>query len=164
MAVQHCLAAGVEICALHHQRKEQQGGGKPKGLADVYGNTFLTAGMGSVILLWGDPGDPIVELKHLKQPSDEIGPWNIRHDHDRGYTFRYDTVSVEELLQRAGDNGLTAKTAASRLRQTETPSANEIEKARRQLVRLAQRGHAREEAGIRGDWANPARWYPTGNA
>jgi replicative DNA helicase len=129
MAVQHCLAAGVEVVCAHHQRKQQPGAPKPKTLADVYGNTWLTAGMGSVIVLWGEAGDPIVELSHIKQPMEELGPWSIRHNHDRGITLRHDTVSLEELLRRAGDHGLTAKTAAGMLRQTETPSPNEIEKA-----------------------------------
>lgn len=160
MAVQHCLAAGIEVCALHHQRKEQQGAGKPKHLADVYGNTFLTAGMGSVVLLWGDPGDPIVELRHLKQPADEIGPWDIRHNHDRGITLREQGPDIHELLTRAGPSGLTAQTAAGMLRQTDNPTKSEIEKARRQLLRLCERGHGREEPGVRGDHYNPARFYP----
>jgi replicative DNA helicase len=160
MAIQHCLAADIEVCALHHQRKEQQGAGKPKHLADVYGNTFLTAGMGSVILLWGDPGDPIVELRHLKQPNDEIGPWDIRHNHDRGITLREQAPDIYELLTRAGGSGLTAQVAAGMLRQTDTPSKSEIEKARRQLLRLVEQGHAREEAGIRGDHYNPTRFLP----
>ncbi len=157
MAVQHCLAAGIEVVCAHHQRKAQQGAPKPKTLADVYGNTWLTAGMGSVIILWGDPGDPIVELTHLKQPVEEIGPWNIRHDHDRGLTLRYESVTVEELLTRAGAHGLTAQVAAGMLRQTDTPSRNEIEKARRQLAKLVDRGLATEQPG---DRTQPSRFYP----
>ena len=160
LAVQHCVAAGVEVCALHHQRKEQQGGGKPKTLADVYGSTFLTAGMGSVILLWGDPGDPIVELKHLKQPSEEIGPWNIRHDHERGVTVRHQVVSLETILEQS-PGGLTVKNAAALLRQTDTPTANDIEKVRRQLSKLVNQGRAYESPG---DTHNPARYYPSGGA
>jgi replicative DNA helicase len=160
MAVQHCLAAGVEVVCAHHQRKQQPGAPKPKTLADVYGNTWLTAGMGSVIVLWGEAGDPIVELSHIKQPMEELGPWSIRHDHDRGITLRHQAMSLDELLQRAGEQGLTAKTAAGTLRQTETPSANEIEKARRQLAKLVDRGYAREIPGQPGDYFNPSRWYP----
>jgi replicative DNA helicase len=156
MAVQHCLANGIEVVSAHHQRKAQPGAPKPKTLADVYGNTWLTAGMGSVILLWGDPGDPIVELTHLKQPVEELGPCDIRHDHDKGITLRHETMTLEELLRRSPD-GLTAKSAASALRQTETPSANEVEKARRQLLRLVQKGAATESPG---DRVHPSRFYP----
>jgi hypothetical protein len=34
----------------------------------------ITAGAGSVVLLWGAAGDPIVEWRHLKQPAAEVGP------------------------------------------------------------------------------------------
>ncbi len=33
------------------------------------GSTWLTSGLGSVIVLDGEPGDPTVELRHLKQPA-----------------------------------------------------------------------------------------------
>jgi hypothetical protein len=36
--------------------------------------TWLTSGAGSVILLNGQPGDPIVSLHHLKQPAAAVGP------------------------------------------------------------------------------------------
>jgi hypothetical protein len=42
---------------------------------DVYGSTWLTAGTGSVILLNGEPGDPIVIMHHLKKPVAEGGPY-----------------------------------------------------------------------------------------
>jgi hypothetical protein len=42
---------------------------------DVYGSTWLTAGTGSVILLHGEPGDPIVSMHHLKKPVAEGGPY-----------------------------------------------------------------------------------------
>ena len=48
--------------------QRENGGAKPKRLADVYGSRWLTAGMGSVLLLWGEPGDLVVEVRHLKQP------------------------------------------------------------------------------------------------
>jgi replicative DNA helicase len=65
-ALQRTLVEGVEVLGLHHQRKNAASGGKPKGLEDVYGSTWITAGAGSVILLWGEAGDPVVELSHLK--------------------------------------------------------------------------------------------------
>ena len=54
---------------------------KPTTLADVYGSTWITSGAGSVISLWGEPGDPLVELTHLKQPADDVGPLDLEHDH-----------------------------------------------------------------------------------
>lgn len=68
-AMQMCVAAGVEVLALHHQRKAQGVNTKPRKLADVYGSRWLIAGCGSVLMLWGEAGDSIVELTHPKQPS-----------------------------------------------------------------------------------------------
>lgn len=53
-ARQRVLNTGREMLELHHQRKAQQGGGKPKTLSDVYGSTWIAAGAGSVVLVWAD--------------------------------------------------------------------------------------------------------------
>jgi replicative DNA helicase len=139
LARQELLARGLQLLESHHQRKEQRGQGKPKSLADVYGSRWLTAGAGSVVLLWGDPGDPVVELVHLKQPADEFGPARVLHDHVRGASSLYEHVDLEELLAGA-QHGLTVKDAARLLFESEDPRANEIEKARRRLERLVERG------------------------
>jgi len=82
-AMQLCVADGIEVVGMHHQRKGQ-GGSRPTTLEDVYGSTWITAGAGSVVLLWGSAGDPIVDLAHLKQPAAEVGPHRIEHDHFTG--------------------------------------------------------------------------------
>ena len=64
-AVQHALVAGVEVVLLHHQRKAQDGR-KPTTIEDVFGSVWITAGAGSVFLLWGAPGDLTVEMSNLK--------------------------------------------------------------------------------------------------
>jgi len=83
-AISGVIAQEIEFAGSHHQRKATGENKKPTTLADVYGSTWITAGAGSVVLLWGEPGDPIVEMTHLKQPADEIGPLELAHDHDRG--------------------------------------------------------------------------------
>ena len=70
---------GCEFLTLHHQRKPTVGNSKPNKLADLYGNTWFTAGQGSVISLWGQPGDAAVELSHLKQPQEKVGPLTVNH-------------------------------------------------------------------------------------
>jgi replicative DNA helicase len=141
-AVQELLADGVEVCLLHHQRKQQAASGSPKPtrLADVYGSRWLTAGMGSVVLLWGDPGDLIVEFRHLKQPAEEVGPLTLVHDHDRGVTSVETQVDAFDLVRNAGAAGVTAEAAAEVMFTTEAPSRNEIKKARRRLEKLAEKG------------------------
>lgn len=140
-AFQEAVASGLELTVLHHQRKQQQGGGAPKRLADVYGSRWLTACMGSVLCLWGEPGDLVVPLTHLKQPVEEIGPFNVLHDHAKGATTRYQHVELEQLIAMTRRGGLTVKDAARHLfRDTEDPGSNDIEKARRRLEALVGRG------------------------
>jgi hypothetical protein len=138
-AFQHAVADGIQVAALHHQRKTPSGVGAaaPKRLADVYGSTWITAATGSVVLLWGDPGDPLVEMRHLKQPAEEIGPYTVQHDHEAGLPTIYRGVDLYALLLRSA-GGLTVKDAAAALFVTTKPTRNEVEKARRKLELLAR--------------------------
>lgn len=148
-AVQECVAEGIEVASLHHQRKAQGDNKKPKSLADVYGSVWLTAGAGSVVLIWGNPGDPVVELRHLKQPAGEVGPWTLIHDHVRGHT------TVEEdrdplLILRGSPKGVTAKGLAVTIFGTPDPTRSQVAKATRQLQRLHADGHAHKQPGSKG--------------
>lgn len=156
-AIQTALADGVEVGAWHHQRKSD-GTTKPKALADVFGSTWLTAGMGSVVLIWGDAGDPFVDLLHLKQPASDVGPLKLRHDHDAGTTEVVDRVELVDLA-RATPGGLTASAAARAIFDTEAPTKNQIEKARYRLTKLTAAGQLVEMPGTRGGSdRQPARW------
>jgi replicative DNA helicase len=140
-AFQGIVSLDLELCVLHHQRKEQQGGSKPRRLSDVFGSRWLTASMGSVAVLWGEPGDPIVDFAHLKQPVGEVGPFKILHDHTRGLSSIAEHVSFEELVRASGD-GVVVRDAASLLFETDVPSASQVEKARRKLESLVAKGKA----------------------
>ena len=65
-ARQHLLAQGRQLLEIHHPVKRGSGGGAPTTIADVYGATWITNGAGSVFMLSGDPGDPIVGFNHLR--------------------------------------------------------------------------------------------------
>jgi replicative DNA helicase len=141
-AFQEVIASGVELCVSHHQRKEQPASAKvakPKRLADVYGSRWLTAGMGSVLLLWGEPGDLVVELSHLKQPAEDVGPLRVLHDHRAGSSSVFHPVDLEQLVTQTF-GGLTPRQAATALYGSEKPGPNEIEKARRRLESLVGKG------------------------
>lgn len=143
IALQEVIARNIDLCVAHHQRKEgRDGTGKPKRLADVYGSRWLTAGMGSVICLWGEPGDPVVELLHLKQPAEDVGPLQLLHDHKHGRTTIETSTSVIEILAEHHHTGLEVRTLAERLYQKPEPTRSEIEKARRRLEALADEGLA----------------------
>ncbi len=159
-AIQLALAEGVDVCGLHHQRKGQNGT-KPKSLEDVYGSTWITAGAGSVVLLWGAAGDPIVELRHLKQPAGEIGPLRVEHDHGSGHsTISRGAVDPLVVLRNTNRRGLTARDLAVLVAEKAEPNDNDRKKAERQLDRLVARGLAHRENGSKGGAGGsaPARY------
>lgn len=138
-ARQHALTAGVEVLELHHNRKVSSGAqGAKLGIDDVYGSTWLTSGTGSVVLLTGAPGDPVVSFNHVKQPAGELGPFRIMHDHEVGRSTVWHVVDLVALVKVSGT--VTAKDAASALFDTDKPTPAETAKARRRLNRLAGDG------------------------
>lgn len=145
--LQLALSAGVQVAILHHQTKRGDGGqGKPKSLADVYGSAWITAGAGSVLLLWGEAGDAEVELCHLKQTADKIGPLQVVHDHLTGSsTISAESAPVDVLayLQRAWPHPITTRGLAGQLYPAGTPVKNKhLMAAKRKLDALVQRGLA----------------------
>lgn len=155
-ALQAACRAGIEVLALHHQRKAQQGAGPPRRLADVYGSTWLTAGAGSVLGLWGEAGDAIVEMTHLKSPAETVGPWRLLHDHQAGATEVVDAVDLLDVVRVS--NGITATGAAGALFGAD-PTDNQVEKARRRLAKLVAAGLAHKVVTGSGPTAT-ARFYP----
>jgi hypothetical protein len=147
-AHQRLIAAGVEVFLLHHPKKQGAGGGKPKALADVYGSRWITGGCGSILLLWGEAGDAVVELSHLKPSVELIGPLKVQHDHQTGRSRVIDRPDLLKLATRPG--GLTVAAAAIALFGTTTPDRNQTEKARRQLESKVRRGQLLRVAGSRG--------------
>lgn len=161
-SIQQALAEGIEICALHHQRKGKDGA-KPKTLEDVYGSIWVTAGAGSVVLFWGQPGDPLVELVHLKQPAAEIGPLQVDHDHNTGRsTISRGDVDPLRVLRNA-PSGLTSLDLAVMSTGKEKPTENERRKAKRTLDRLVSKTFAHVVDGHVGGLGGtiPDRYYAT---
>lgn len=146
-AMQHTISAGIDTVAGHHQRKQPQGERKPRGLDDVYGSTWLTSGQGSVLMLWGEPGDSYVELAHLKQPDGVIGPLKVLHDHHAGRSTVAETV---DALAMARNGGVTAAEYAIALNDVDRPDRNQAERARRKLDKLVRDGLLRTEQRTNG--------------
>lgn len=93
--LQLLVSAGIEVAALHHNRKGQEGNRKPKRLDDLYGSQWIAAGAGSVVYLYGEAGDLEVTMLHLKQPDNVVGPLKVIHDHGTG-TSTVKDVGAEE--------------------------------------------------------------------
>jgi replicative DNA helicase len=143
-AVGTAIAAGVEVVVIHHNRKANSENKKPSALADVYGSVWLTSGAGSVLSLWGDAGDPIIEVTHLKQPADDVGPFEIEHDHDLGTSRMLERQDVWTILQKS-TGGITAPDVAEAIYRK--PTRPQIEKVRRKLQRLCKKGLAKHHKG-----------------
>lgn len=142
-ARQAAITSGVEVLELHHPTKRHTSVAEPVTIGDVYGSAWITAGVGSVVMLTGAPGDPIVGFRHLKQPAEEVGPWRLIHDHDQGRTTVFHDVDLVQLAQR---RPLTVRAAAAAVFEREQPSAAEVQKARRRLDALVTTGQlARRE-------------------
>jgi hypothetical protein len=135
---QRVLAEDIQILELHHNVKRGTNGAAPNTLADVYGSTWITNGAGSVIGLHGEAGDVLIEMRHLKQPMEEIGPWTLTHDHDQGVTAIQDRPDILDLARRLGM--ITAQAAATALFSAQKPTAPQVEKARRKLRKLTESG------------------------
>jgi replicative DNA helicase len=133
-ARQRAIDAGIQVLELHHTRKPEKGV-RPV-LADIYGSKWITAGAGSVLLLDGSAGDPIVTCYHVKFPADEIGPLTLVHDHPKGRTDVHLTADLVSLAYTSG--ALSAQDAAKALYSTSLPSRAQVEKARRKLDQLTE--------------------------
>ena len=159
-AMQRVLDRGTGWLGLHHQRKANAQNPKPNKLEDVYGSTWLTAGVGSVLSLWGQAGAVTVELSHLKQPMEPVGPLTVNHGHAEGVS-----VSTEprerlcEVVRVAGAEGITEPDAAEALYASQ--ETNDRKRARRLLDRLTGEGlleFAEGSKGGRGGGGSAARW------
>ena len=156
-ARQTAITAGVQVVELHHNRKAV-GGVKAAHatIDDLYGSTWLPSGAGSVLLLTGAPGDPIVGLHHLKQPAAEVGPLKVIHDHETGRSTVWHATDLVVLANTP--SGISALEAARVLFDTDKPSASDREKARRRLDKLTSQGLLRVvDAGDRST-NQPTRW------
>ncbi len=139
-ARQAAIAQGVEVVELHHLRKlPATRNSRPPAIDDLFGSTWLTSGAGSVILLSGEPGDSVVGFQHIKQPAAEVGPFRVAHDHSTGRSHIWQQVDVVKLA-RTRLSGISALEAAQAMFETDRPTTNEKEKARRKLEHLVKIG------------------------
>jgi hypothetical protein len=113
-----------------------------------------------VISLWGQAGDPVVELSHLKQPNEPLGPFMVDINHLTG------TVTVAEgtdllAILRAKPSGMAVPDGAVYM-EGATPRAREG-KTYRKLEGYVAKGLAyrRDGALIRTSIHEPDRYFAT---
>jgi len=156
-ARQNALSEGVEVIELHHMRKSGSDNKQPNTLDDIYGSTWLTAGAGSVALLWGEAGDPVVGWRHLKQPEAEVGPFQVAHDHEKGVSEVEEGVDLVALVRRCGVRGLTAHDWAMQRYGVTKPTPALKKKAMRDLDRRVDQGLLSCVPGQAG--GDPSKYY-----
>lgn len=166
IALQELLAADIDVLALHHIRKADHAnaGKEPATIDELYGSTHIVNGAGSVISIWGAPGDAIVSFKHMKQPADAVGPWRLKHDQDAGRTHIWHETDLLLMVSYQGTHGLTAQQAAIAMFGTgdTKPTASQSEKARRRLDRYVTDGLLVRQGGARKTQSDPgeqARYF-----
>jgi replicative DNA helicase len=160
-ARQAALAEGFQLLELHHNRKGQAGAAREENIDAIYGSGWLVNGAGSVFGLFGDPGDPVVRMRHLKQSSGDLGSFDVRHDFDRGLSA-IDGATDPLLLMRNSPDGISPQELAWALHgKAGAPARNDIEKARRKLDGLVAKGLAVKVEGQRGgaDGGQSARYF-----
>jgi hypothetical protein len=167
-AVQLVLESGTEVVSNHHQRKATSDNKKPNTLSDVYGNGWLTAGHGSVILLWGKPGAKTVELSHLKQPQETVGPLTVSHAHTTGNSSQVDIkTTVLSMATNAGSAGITEAQCVKKIFDIESDDDNYAvskKRVRRQLDAMVADKLLTYTKGTRGGsqgGGTAARWRVT---
>jgi AAA domain len=149
-ARQTAIQAGAQLLELHHPRKGQDGNRKPRTIDDLYGSRWIPAGAGSIISLWGQAGDPVVELTHLKPVVSVVAPIQMAIDGPRGIVTTGETVDLVEQVRLRSQHGMTAKVAARLMFGTQEPDASEIKKADYQLRKKARAGVLYQRPGTRG--------------
>ena len=151
-AHQLCVADGIEVVANHHARKASGENKKPNKLDDLYGSTWITAGAGSVLFLFGQPGADEVELIHLKQPEAKIeaasgANLTLVHDHEAGRSKLIGQFDPLQFLYIKGDKGATAKDAAKAETKQLDPTEAKVKTGRRKLDNLVNKGLAEKGEG-----------------
>lgn len=141
-ARQKCLAEGIEWVELHHNRKANGDNKEPKGLDDVYGNRFITAGAGSIFSLWAVSGEVIISLTHIRMPGNGLNQMKMELDKDRGTLTPMDVVTMDSLIRRS--IGVTVKEAAFAL-YGEKYSDSDSSNVRNKLKRMVANKQAYED-------------------
>lgn len=141
-ARQKCLAEGIEWIELHHNRKANGDNKEPRGLDDVFGSRFITAGAGSVMSLWGQSGDTVISLSHIRMPGNGLAPMKLELDKDAGTLTPLDVVTALSLVRRA--IGATAKEAAYAI-YGENYSDSNVRNIRKKLKQLVSNQQAVED-------------------
>ena len=159
--IQALLAKGTDTLAIHHPRKPTGDNPKPNALGDVYGSAWITAGHGSVLLLWGEAGASSVELSQLKPVRELVKPIIVNFNRFTGGAEGGDArMILLNLASTAEPIGFTLDAAVSAVYKTgraDRTWRSHSQKLRRFLGKLVDDEELDFVEGSKGG-AVPNRW------
>lgn len=138
-ARQECLARDIEWLEIHHNRKSGADNRKPRTLDDVYGSRMLSAGAGSILSLWGEPGGSELEMTQIKPLGDTHKPLKLNLDGGTGDFEATESESWMDAILIAGSKGITAKDLADQFYGAEHSQA-QYDSLRKKLQRRVDLG------------------------
>lgn len=140
-ALQHCVAADIEVIVLHHPRKlsGETRDNPVRVLDDLYGAYWVTAGNGSVLYL--QPGDfDTYTLTQLKSPIGDKAEIPYEHVTAIGDVRAPTAPDLISVLDKAGYDGVSAIHVTKILCKVDAPNETQTKKVRRALNDLAEDG------------------------
>lgn len=149
-ARQRLVANGLNLIELHHDRKKSNDGrGGGTGLDDVFGSRWLTAGAGSVLMLYptretDDDDVKTVVMRQLKSLMGEHSKVLLSIDTDAGLLVRSDGLSaiatmVMSALTFSGRVMTLAELVAAVAEMRGTDAATEYEAVKKVVQRLVSK-------------------------
>jgi replicative DNA helicase len=141
LARQSAVREGIEWVESHHNRKGQAENKAPNTIDDVYGSRWLTAGAGSVLCMWGVPGDPQAKLTQLKSPGEFLAAADVQINFWSG-TIDWAVAKPSEMdyITAAGPDGVTLADVLRHVEGLEHPTAPQRHKTRDRLDTRVSRG------------------------
>lgn len=164
IAWQELVAMGVDFLALHHFKKPQSADTKAS-ISQVYGSTWLTAGLGSVLTIDGKIGEGNVVFQQHKTVMEQIPELHCIHHYKTGVIELRDSEAPteSEALKAAGDTGATAEQIAAQCYASTGKAV--LAKTRRKLNDLVKAGKAVKPPKPAGaSAATPDTWVWVGAA
>jgi replicative DNA helicase len=166
-AMQECLAEGIEFLILHHPRKANADNKRPSKLDDVHGSGNLTRGLGSIVYLYGEAGETLVEFLHLKQPAETVRGFLVMHDHAAGRSTAFGFSAglsgrdpKTKRQRRIAELALAAGSTGIGLEDVERECGVTDRTARKDLAALVEAGALTEcERNLGGRDGKFKRWH-----
>ena len=145
-----CEAQGITVALVHHTRKpSRESDSTETRLAAIYGSVFLTAAVGSVLLMDPDAkGDrDRARLHHVKSPAEPVGPLDLVFDHSNGEVSSTEPMSISVFLTQNYPTAVSTSEVALAVYGNTNPATKNKTRAKLKALRAA--GKVKSSVGER---------------